>query len=194
MTRPAAVTRPGLSRGGAARAYNRDANLREPFMTRSVDKRVLAVVAAAALLASSAAEAQWVLLARHVVGRVQSISQQSQDGATQFDTATVIVDVPLDKVYATVKRSLQDAQATQGIAINRSDDEHRTIAFYRGPQSATISAVAMGDNLTQLMVSSVRPGSPGTDPRAQAPTPLIVERILATCKALGVECSAAPTQ
>ncbi|MBS0319156.1 MAG: hypothetical protein JSR18_01330 [Proteobacteria bacterium] len=163
-------------------------------MASSASKLVLAAAAAAVLCVSSAASAQWVLLARHVVGRIQSISQQTQDGKTQFDTATVIVDVPLDKVYATVKRSLQDAQAREGITVNRSDDEHRTIAFYRGAQAATISAAALGDNLTQLMVSSVRPGTAGTDAATQAPTPLIVERILATCKAMGVECSAAPTQ
>ncbi len=156
--------------------------------------RTLAVAAItlAAVLASGIAEAQWVLLARRAVGRIQSISQQSQDGATQFDTAAVIVDVPLDKVYATVKQSIQDAQAKEGIGINRTDDEHRTISFYRGPQAATISVASLGDNLTQLMVSSVRPGSPGTDASTASPTPLIVERILAVCARMNVECSKGP--
>ena len=139
------------------------------------------VVAALALTAwTDLAQAQWVFLARHVVGRVEQMSQTSPKGDIAFDTATVIVDVPADKVFETVQRSIRTAQ---GITVTREDAGGRRIEFTDGARNAGIQAISLGENLTQLMVSSAH--SVGPD----KPTSQIVERIIAVCKQMGVECS-----
>lgn len=152
---------------------------------------VLLIATLAAVTISTAVDAQWVMLARRAVGRVQSMSQTSPDGATTFDTAAVIVDVPVDKVYATVKRSLENATTTQGITLNREDDAAHVVQFSRGAQSATIQVATLGDKLTHIMVSSVQPVAKGTDAAATSATPAIVSRILVVCKDLNVHCSSA---
>jgi hypothetical protein len=161
-------------------------------MSRSFNRMAVAALAVAGLLTSSIAEAQWVLLARRVVGRVQSMSQTTKDGTSTFDTAAVILDVPVEKVYATLKSSLERAQATQGITITLEDDAQRYVAFSKGEQSVAIQLAMLGDNLTHLMVSSARPaadtGTGAMNGNEPPPTVIIVDKILAVCKEMNVEC------
>src|SRR5438105_1537159 len=79
------------------------------------------------------AQAQWVLLARRAIGRVEQMSQTSQDGKTTYDTATVMVEVPVDRVYDTVQRSVR---AAQGITVTNEDRSARRIEFTNGTQIA----------------------------------------------------------
>lgn len=156
-------------------------------MSRSFVRRSMVALAMLGLLVSAAAEAQWVLLARRVVGRVETMSQTTTDGAAAFDVATVIVDVPVDKVYATMKGHVERARATQGITITQEDDTQRSVAFSKGEQSVVIRVGVLGDNLTSLTISSARPvtRTAGNEP---PPTTVIVERIMAVCKEMNVEC------
>jgi hypothetical protein len=155
------------------------------------------MLAISALMASNVADAQGIMLARRVIGKVVQMSQTSKDGAATFDTAAV------DKVFATVKRSLEHAQSTQGITITREDDAQHVIEFAKGDQTAAIQIAKLGDNLTHMMVSSARPtpkpssgGVLGAIEEKSAkkeapPTTVIVERILAVCTAMNVVCSSA---
>jgi len=79
--------------------------------------------------------AQWVLLARRAIGRVEQMLQTSQDGKTTYDTATVMVEVPVDRVYDTVQRSVR---AAQGITVTNEDPSARRIQFTNGTQIAGI--------------------------------------------------------
>src|SRR5262249_34513722 len=82
-------------------------------------KLAIVVVAVLATLASSLAEAQWVLLARRVVGKVQQMSQQSTESqGAGYDSAAVILEAPADKVYATVVRGVKNRQ---DLTITRED-------------------------------------------------------------------------
>jgi hypothetical protein len=153
--------------------------------------RAALLTALIAMIVSTSVDAQWVMLARRAVGRVQSMSQTSQDGATTFDTAAVIVDVPVDKVYATVRSSLEKATTTQGITITREDTAAHVVQFSRGDQSATIQVATLGDKLTHIMVSSVQPTAKGADGKGTSATPGIVGRILVVCKEMNVHCSSA---
>jgi hypothetical protein len=161
-------------------------------MSRSFIRMAVAALAIAGLLTSSIAEAQWVLLARRVVGRVQTMSQTTKDGTSTFDTAVVILDVPVEKVYATLKSSLERAQATQGITITLEDDAQHYVAFSKGEQSVAIQLAMLGDNLTHLMVSSARPAADAAtgalNGKEPPPTVIIVDKILAVCKEMNVEC------
>jgi len=152
------------------------------MLRRQRHKRIL-LCALALIVWADIAQAQWVLLARRAIGRVEQMSQTSQDGKTTYDTATVMVDVPVDRVYDTMQRSVR---AAQGITITNEDPAARRIQFTNGTQIAGIQAISFGDNLTQLMVSSAHSNAPNP------PTSIIVERIIATCKDMNVECSRAP--
>ena len=137
-----------------------------------------------ALLASSLAEAQWVLLARRAVGRVEQMSQQSQqsDGAS-YDSAAVLIDASADKVYAAVLRGL--ANNTQGVKITSENAQTRLVEFTNGQQIAGIKVSALGDDLTQLLISSAHQGN---QPDAGA---LVLNSVLRVCAEMKVECSRA---
>ena len=144
--------------------------------------RRIAVLSGVLLLAlSSVAEAQWVMLARRAVGRVEQMSQQSpQPGGANYDTAAVMLDAPADKVYAAVARGLRNAQ---GITITREDPQAMVVQFTNGQQIAGINVAAVGDNLTHMMISSAHVGS---QPNAAA---LVPNAVLRVCKDMNVECS-----
>ena len=103
------------------------------------------------------AQAQWVLLAPRAIGRVEQMSQTSKDGKTTNDTSTVMVEVPVDRVYDTVQRL---ARAAQGFTVTREDPSAPRIEFTNGTQISGIPAVRLGDSLTQLMVSSAHSNAP----------------------------------
>ena len=142
----------------------------------------LIVTAAAALLASSVAEAQWVLVARRAIGRVEQMSQTQPSTGVTYDTAVVMLDAPADKVYATAVRQIK---AAEGITITRQDEGDRVIQFTNGQQIAGLKVNALGDDLSHIMISSAHSGS---EPNAAA---TIQGNILRICKAMNVECSAA---
>lgn len=145
---------------------------------------MLAAVALAAILAADAALAQWVMLARHVVGRVEQMSQQSpQAGGANYDAAAVMIEVPADKVYAAVVRGVQNN--TQGVKITREDAAARLVQFTNGQQIAGIKVSPLGDNLTHLLISSAHIGN---QPDAAA---LVLNAVLRVCKDMSVECSQA---
>src|SRR5215475_4584078 len=153
-------------------------------MKHSLLRVTIATVGLAALLASSLAEAQWVLLARHAIGRVEQMSQQSQqpDGAS-YDSAAVMIEAPVDKVYAAVVRGL--ANNLQGVKVTTENVTERLIQFTNGQQIAGIKVSALGDNLTHLLITSAHKGS---QPDAAA---LVLNSVLRVCGELKVECSRA---
>lgn len=143
--------------------------------------RLIVLLPALALAVwAGAADAQWVFLARRAVGRIEQMSQKAPDGKTAFDTATVIVDVPAARVYETVQKSLQ---AVAGITIISDDAPTRRVEFTDGARNAAIQSIALGDKLTQILVSSAHVAGP------DATTSTIVERIIGVCRRMNVECT-----
>jgi hypothetical protein len=135
------------------------------------------------LLASSVAEAQWVMLARRAVGRVEQMSQPAaqSDGAS-YDSAAVMLDAPVDKVYAAVLRGVGGAQ---GVRITRQDATERVVQFTNGQQIAGIKVSALGDDLTHMLITSAHTGN---QPDAAA---MVLNSVLRVCKEMNVECSQA---
>jgi len=105
---------------------------------------------------------------------------RSIDDPLDAGTDLVIVDVPVDRVYAAVKTQVSTAK---GIMVTRDEPAAHRIEFTNGTQIAGIQAVSLGENLTQLMVSSAHSNAPAS------PTSMIVQHIVATCKAMNIECS-----
>ena len=134
----------------------------------------------AALLASGIAEAQWVMLARRAIGRVEQMSQQSpQSGGANYDSATVMLEAPADKVFAAVVRGVKSAQ---GITVTSEDASAMLIQFTNGQQIAGIKVSSVGDNVTQLLISSAHTGN------QQNAAALVMNSVLRVCKDMNVEC------
>jgi hypothetical protein len=151
-------------------------------MKRSTLRLPVAVLGVFALLAASVAEAQWVLVARRAIGRVEQMSQAQENGGASYDSAAVMLEAPADKVFATVVRGLKSAQ---GITVTKEDVSQRLVQFTNGRQIAGIKVSALGDDLTHLLVSSAHSG---TQPNAAA---LVSESVLRVCREMKVECSPA---
>ena len=84
-------------------------------------RRVAVVLGVAALVSASIAQAQWVMLARQVVGRVQQMSQQQPNGGVAYDSAAVMVEVPAEKVYAVaVRNSILKLRADMNVQCSRA--------------------------------------------------------------------------
>ena len=146
--------------------------------------RIAVLCGVALLTLSTIAEAQWVMLARRAVGRVEQMSQQSQQaGGANYDSAAVMLEAPYEKVYAAVIRGLHNAQ---GITITREDPVAHLVQFSNGQQIAGIKVTELGESLTQLLISSAHTG---TQPNAAA---LVLNAVLRVCKDMNVECSQAP--
>ena len=149
-------------------------------MTRSPLRTSTLAVGLLCTLASSFADAQWVLLARRAVGRIEQMQQSTPQSGEVVDTATVIIDAPADRVYAVVGQRLRTAQ---NVSVTRTDDANRTLEFSNGKQIASMHVSVLGDTLAQLLVSAA-----GAQP---SPMPALVDHILAACKELDVECERA---
>jgi hypothetical protein len=149
---------------------------------KTLHSRKLPLLSAIALLAvATAAEAQWVLLARRAVGRVEQMSQSQTNGAS-YDSAAVMLEAPADKVYAAV---VTGVKKKEGIKVTREDASERLIQFTNGDQIAGIKVSSLGDNLSHLLVSSAHTGS---QPNAAA---LVSDAVLRVCAEMKVECSKA---
>jgi len=146
--------------------------------------RTYAAAAGVALAAiSTAADAQWALIARRAIGRVEQMSQQSpQSGGASYDSAAVMLDAPADKVYAAVLRGLTNAQ---GITITREEPGDRLVQFTNGQQIAGIKVSPLSDEITHMLISSAHTGS---QPNAAE---LVLNAVLRVCKDMNVECSQA---
>ena len=84
-----------------------------------VHLRVLATgLCLTAIFTAELATAQWVMLARRAVGRVEQMSQQSpQQGGPSYDSAAVILEAPADKVYAHFLRFEKELLSRWGMMI-----------------------------------------------------------------------------
>lgn len=144
--------------------------------------RVSSIAALIFLLATAViSEAQWVIVARAVSGRIQQMQQQNENGKGGYDVATVVIEAPAQKVYQTAVQRLQ-AHANQ-VKVTKEDAKKRTVAFTDGTRTASLQANSLGDKLTQLVVAST------LDPAQPSATSLVVKSIQQVCTELKVECT-----
>ena len=137
------------------------------------------------LTLAASAQAQALFLARKAIGRVEQMTQSAPAGnasgttGASYDVATVIVEVAPDKVYAATARLLGQNAA---LRITRSDPARRSITFSKGAQIGGIQVNELGENLSQLLVSTAHSGTPEMNSAA------IVAHILDVCRQLDVAC------
>jgi hypothetical protein len=145
------------------------------------ERLTLACIAIALTMGAVSAQAQWVMVARAVSGRVQQMSDRSKDGSG-FDVATVVLEANADKVYQTAIKNLS---ARSDLKISRQDAQKRLVQFTNGVQVASLQATPLGEKLTQLVIAS---NLTATQPD---PTSLVVQGVLKVCKEMNVECTVA---
>jgi hypothetical protein len=154
-------------------------------MTQSRFRVAAVLLGATLLLGADVAFAQWALVAKRAIGRVEQMSQQStQSGGPSYDSAAVMLEAPADKVYAAVLRGVRGA-ADKGIRITREDGNAQVVQFTNGEQIAGIKVSALSDNLSHLLVTSAHSGA-----QANAAA-LVMDSVLRVCREMSVECSPA---
>jgi hypothetical protein len=144
------------------------------------------VALSAVVLMSTVAEAQAaIFVARRVIGRVETMSQQApQSNGASYDSAAVMLEAPAQKVFATAVDALKRAQA-QGITVTRVDNNELLVQFTNGQQIAGMKISSLGDKLSYMLITSAHAGS---QPNAAA---LVSESVLRVCSEMKVECSRA---
>ncbi len=131
------------------------------------------------------AEAQWVLVARHVVGRVQQVTQQQDASAGQAapqqvtQVATVVLDAPASRVYQVATNA---TNRNKEVTVVSNDPATMTINLKEGGQSATLNVTALNKNVSQLMIVGTAPA--GENPQ----TTRIVNAVMRLCGDLGKNC------
>ncbi len=141
-------------------------------------KVAMACITLALTMGAISAQAQWVMVARAVSGRIQQMSDRSKDGSG-FDVATVVLEANADKVYQTAIKNLS---ARTDLKITGQDARRRAVQFTNGTQVASLQATPLGDKLTQLVIASNLLTAPGANS-------LVVDGVLKVCKEMNVECT-----
>ncbi len=139
---------------------------------------VLLGIAAALTMSAISAQAQWVMVARAVAGRVEQMSDRGKDGSG-FDVATVVLEANADKVYETAIKNLT---ARSDVKITKQDARKHMVQFTNGTQVASLQATPLGEKITQLVVASNLAPPPDA-------TSLVVQGVLKVCKEMNVECT-----
>jgi hypothetical protein len=132
-------------------------------------------------IGAGSAQAQWVMVARAVAGRVEQMSDRSKDRAG-FDVSTVVLEANADKVYETAIKNLS---ARTDFKISKQDAKKRLVQFTNGQQVASLQATPLGEKLTQLVIAS---NLTATQPNT---TSLAVQGVLKVCKEMNVDCTVA---
>jgi hypothetical protein len=143
-------------------------------------------VAASTLLAVlpiAPADAQWVMIGRRAIGRVHQIVQGATDGKPGLDIASVVLDAPAAKVYATMTSLVHKNTA---VRIVKEEPAKLEIVVAEGDRSAHISVIKLSDDLSQLMV--VGKAGPGEDSTSSR----VVSRVLQVCQEMQKQCSMKP--
>lgn len=128
------------------------------------------------------AKAQWVLLARRALGRVEQMAQQNQEGRPGVDIATVLLEAPAAKVYAT---ALGMIRRNKQVRITYEDPATHRIEATEGDRTASLRVTALSDKLSQLLIAGT--AGPGED----STTSRVAEAVLRVCREMHKECSLA---
>lgn len=143
---------------------------------------MLAVLAgmALAVLPVGPAAAQWVMLARHAIGRIHHMAEVSQQGGrTGYDFATVILEAPADRVFATAVRM---ARKNPAVRVVSEEPGQRRLQVAEGDRTATLNVVPFSDDVSQLLIAGH--AGPGEGPTAS----LVVQAVLRICREMGKHC------
>lgn len=125
------------------------------------------------------AQAQWVFVARKALGRIEHMRESQQGGQGSYDFATVLLDAPADKVFAT---ALGMARKNGAVRVVMQDPGQRRFQIAEGDRTATFNVVPFNDDVSQMMIAGH--AGPGED----STTSRVVQAVLRVCKEMGKQC------
>jgi hypothetical protein len=164
----------------AASISSKAGNMKSKATRLSVLLAVL-VGLAATVLPVAPADAQWVFVARKALGRIQHMAEsQQQGGRPGYDFATVLLDAPADKVFAT---ALELARKNPAVRVIMQDPGQRRFQIAEGDRTATLNVVAFSDDVSQLLIAG-HAASPAEGSTASR----VVQAVLRVCKEMGKHC------
>jgi hypothetical protein len=131
------------------------------------------------LMPAGPAEAQWVFVARKALGRIHQMTEGQQNGRPGYDFATVMLDAPADKVFAT---ALERARKNTSVRVLMQDPAARRMQIAEGDRTATLNVVPFNDEVSQLLIAGH--AGPGEGPTSS----LVVQAVLRVCQALNKHC------
>jgi len=141
--------------------------------------KVIATVAVVAV--STPVDAQWIMAARHIAGRIHELTQDDQNGQPAYQFATVILDAPAANVFATVVRV---ASSNNAVTIVSRDDANMRIKVAEGSKSASLNVVPLSDDTSQILIGATA-GPSASDPG----TSQIVSSIKRICAEMNKTCT-----
>ena len=97
------------------------------------------------------AQAQLIFAARHVIGRINEMTQQDSSGNTVSQFATVIIDAPANKVYAT---AVNTASQNTALTIVSQDSQNMKLNVTEGVNNASISVVPLSNSSSEIMITA----------------------------------------
>jgi hypothetical protein len=148
-------------------------------MTRFLTVLAVSIGILAGVMPLAPAEAQWVFVARKALGRIQQMVQPPQNGRPGYDFATVLLDAPADKVFAT---ALETARKNTSVLVLMQDPATRRLQISEGERTATLNVVPFNDDVSQLMIAGH--AGAGEGPTAS----LVVQAVLRVCKEMNKHC------
>lgn len=139
------------------------------------------MVVALAVVSVSTAQAQWVMVARAVSGRIQRMEQQRTATNGGYDVASVILEAQAANVYDTALKALK--AHSDKVTVSSTDPQKMTINFTDGQQNASLQATSLGPKVTQLMIAS------NAMENGQSGTSIVLQGVLKVCKEMNVTCT-----
>ena len=163
--------------------------LRMPLMKLTLNKSLikLSTKSLIAFLCMSMvpdlAFSQWVFVARHAIGRIEQVTQNSPSGnQSATEVATVILDAPEQKVFEVAVNTIQQ---NGNVNISAMNPQKLSLTINRGDQTATLAVNPLSNDTSQLMI--VGTAAPGATPQ----TTQIVDGVIRVCNQLGKDCKLA---
>ena len=142
-------------------------------------RSLLILTAAAVLLPTASADAQWVFVARKAAQRIHHMTEGGIGGQPGYDFASVVLEAPADKVFAI---ALDRAKKNQAVRILMADPGARRLQVAEGDRTATLNVVELSEGVSQLLIAGrSRPGE-------EAVFLQIVAAVMRICAEMGKTC------
>src|SRR5215469_6696559 len=95
------------------------------------------------ILPSAPVDAQWALVARKALGRIQHMREGGQGGGQPvYDFASVILEAPADKVFATA------LELARSVRVVMQDAAQRRLQIAEGDRTATLNVVPFDEHVS----------------------------------------------
>ena len=140
----------------------------------------LVAIFLAGLIFSEAAHAQLIFAARHIAGRINQMTQDDSNGVPAYQFATVIIDAPANKVYATV---VNIATQNQAVTIVSQDSQNLKLKLSESSKSVSINIVPLSDKSSEIMISAPAAAQGQGDSAS-----IVVNSIMKVCNQLNKIC------